>query len=63
MNVRETWVVYDDKGNLRSYGTSERQAWRNYATDISAMWLDSFIRTSEADGWRCLRVVPAEGQE
>ena len=72
MTARETWVLYDDNGNPKSYGKSEREAWKNYATDISdvwldsfiripdAVWLDSFIRISDADGWRCLRVDAAE---
>lgn len=62
MTARETWVVYDEDENPMSFGNSKRGAWVNYAEDIAAVWLDRFIRSSEADGWRCLRVVPAEGQ-
>jgi hypothetical protein len=65
MNVRETWVVYDYDGRPRSVFTSEIGAWRI----VHAKWGSPFseyvmwLRDRIDSGWRCLRVVPAEGQE
>ena len=69
MSVRETWVLYDKNGNPVSFGTSERDAWSMAAADEfygewepSNSWIDRWVALKLAKGWRCLRVVPAEGQ-
>jgi len=63
MNVRETWVLYDEDGNPISTAKTERTAWtlawsrRNEGYEYYE-WRDLCI----SRGWKCLRVVPAEGQ-
>lgn len=67
MTVRETWVLYDEEGNPVSFGTSERDAWAMAAVDtFYCDWeshIDSWVALKLTKGWRCLRVVPAEGHE
>jgi hypothetical protein len=72
MNVYETWVVYQPiNDQLSAVVVGDHaddawyEAWRDFYADemFIAIDMSTWIREREADGWRCLRVVPAEGQK
>ncbi len=71
MNVRETWVVYGPvRDELRPVAASDTEldawacAWHAFYAPAEP-WqntVDEWVNEVVALGWRCLRVVPAEGQ-
>ena len=68
MNVRKTFVVYvpeDSEMVPRYMGQSARDAWRKAAAQYCAVGFSgvkAWINSRKSAGWRCLRVVPEEGQ-
>ena len=68
MTARETWVLYDEDGNPISTAKTERTTWTRAWFGVNGglgvgedgfyAWRDLCI----SRGWKCLRVVPAEGQ-
>lgn len=69
MNMPETWVVIALDGDdpyPYAVGEDDDDAWRaahsRYCALVTEVPWDGFVDMCISRGWKCLRVVPAEGQ-